>query len=174
MGERPDFLIESRRSDLPRRWGDRTEGWCAPQHQMYEFARNRFRDYTNFSLFSIISRSFNFGTPVLPGQFSGFQQRQEGLDMWPNPKFAGVAIGMLALVFATTGAIAQTAENPPDKKADEVPLSKKLHENDGVLNPPHGVDPEMHQKPPPESSGSKMPIIIPPGEPGGDQSVQPK
>jgi hypothetical protein len=51
-------------------------------------------------------------------------------------------------------------------------LSKKLDKSEGVLKPPTGVDPGIHEKPP--KTGDKMPVIVPPGEPGGDQSVQPK
>lgn len=71
-----------------------------------------------------------------------------------------------------------TAETPSapgatgDAKPDES-LSKKLHKNDGVLKPPHGVDPGIHQ-PVPDHTGDDMPVIVPPGETGGDQSVQPK
>ena len=61
----------------------------------------------------------------------------------------------------------------PKDQSPNAPLSKKLDKNDGVLKPPKGVDPEMHIEPP-ANPGSKMPIIVPPGEPGGDQSVQPK
>jgi hypothetical protein len=68
---------------------------------------------------------------------------------------------------------AQKLDETPNKKSGDVPLSKKLGENEGVLKPPHGVDPGMHQQPP-ANTGDKMPVIIPPGEPGGDQSVQPK
>jgi hypothetical protein len=64
------------------------------------------------------------------------------------------------------------ATSPNDKSTDK-PLGKKLDETEGVIKPPKGVDPEMHIKPP-ASTGDKMPIIVPPGEPGGDQSVQPK
>lgn len=67
------------------------------------------------------------------------------------------------------GANDKTAETKPK---DE-PLSKKLDENDGVLKPPPGVDPGIHQAPP-AHTGDQMPVIVPPGEPGGDQSVQPK
>lgn len=59
-----------------------------------------------------------------------------------------------------------------DTKPDE-PLSKKLNKNDGVLKPPENVDPGIHQ-PAPSHTGDDMPVIVPPGEPGGDQSVQPK
>jgi hypothetical protein len=68
---------------------------------------------------------------------------------------------------------AQKPGETPDKKSGDVPLSKKLNENEGVLKPPHGIDPQMHQQPP-ANTGDKMPVIVPPGEPGGDQSVQPK
>jgi hypothetical protein len=49
-------------------------------------------------------------------------------------------------------------------------LSDKLARTDGVLCPPH-VDPEI-KAPTPETG--KMPVIPPPGSPGGDQSVRPK
>jgi hypothetical protein len=61
----------------------------------------------------------------------------------------------------------------PEGKSPSEPLSKKLDENEGVLKPPTGVDPKMN-KGAPAKSGDKMPVIVPPGEPGGDQSVQPK
>jgi hypothetical protein len=68
------------------------------------------------------------------------------------------------------------SEAPSAKSTDKPnnePLSKKLDKNEGVLKPPSGVDPEIH-KAPPANTGDKMPVIVPPGEPGGDQSVQPK
>ena len=61
----------------------------------------------------------------------------------------------------------------PEGKSPSQSLSKKLDDNEGVLKPPEGVDPKMN-KGAPAKSGDKMPVIIPPGEPGGDQSVQPK
>lgn len=93
------------------------------------------------------------------------------------------AIGMLVISGLTCMpmiAYAQTSEQGPVAKPDappknsgDAPLSKKLDRNDGVLKPPGGIDPEIHQ-PPPANTRDKMPVIIPPGEPGGDQSVQPK
>ena len=68
---------------------------------------------------------------------------------------------------------AQKPGESTDRKSDDVPLSKKLNENEGVLKPPHGIDPEMQQQPP-ANTGDKMPVIVPPGEPGGDQRIQPK
>jgi hypothetical protein len=64
----------------------------------------------------------------------------------------------------------------PGKDAPKLPettgenLSDKLARNDGVLCPPN-VDPDI-RAPTPETG--KMPVIPPPGTPGGDQSVKPK
>jgi hypothetical protein len=73
----------------------------------------------------------------------------------------------------TTPAESAAPQTAADTKPADVPLSKKLDENKGVLKPPPGVDPGIHQ-PAPAQTGDKMPVIVPPGEPGGDQSVQPK
>ena len=53
-------------------------------------------------------------------------------------------------------------------------LSDKLARNDGVLCPPN-VDPDI-KAPTPEvgQGGGQMPVIPPPGSPGGDQTVRPK
>ena len=51
-------------------------------------------------------------------------------------------------------------------------LSEKLARSGGVICPPEHVDPEIRQPTPP--TGGSMPVIPPPGSPGGDQSVQPK
>ena len=64
----------------------------------------------------------------------------------------------------------QTDGKAPDGKAGE-PLSDKLARTDGVICPPN-VDPEI--KAPTPQSGNKMPVIPPPGSPGGDPSIQPK
>jgi hypothetical protein len=50
-------------------------------------------------------------------------------------------------------------------------LSDKLSQSNGVICPPPSVDPGI--KAPAPDTG-KMPVIPPPGSPGGDQSVQPK
>lgn len=51
------------------------------------------------------------------------------------------------------------------------PLSDKLDRQDGVIRPPSGIDPGMTQSPP---ESGKMPVIPPPGTPGGEQGVEPK
>lgn len=72
---------------------------------------------------------------------------------------------------------AEEAQPPstPDQKppASDESLSKKLDKNEGVLTPPSGVDPKIHKEPPTET-GDRMPVIVPPGEPGGNQDIQPK
>ena len=57
----------------------------------------------------------------------------------------------------------------PQSKSNE-PLSDKLARTDGVLCPPN-VDPAIKAPTPP---GGTMPVIPPPGSPGGDPSIQPK
>jgi hypothetical protein len=51
------------------------------------------------------------------------------------------------------------------------PLGDKLAKSDGVLCPPAGVDPEIHA---PTPDGGNMPVIPPPGSPGGNPNVRPK
>ncbi|RTL51684.1 MAG: hypothetical protein EKK40_09120 [Bradyrhizobiaceae bacterium] len=51
------------------------------------------------------------------------------------------------------------------------PLGDRLAKSDGVLCPPPGVDPDMHA---PTPDTGTMPVIPPPGGPGGDPSVRPK
>ena len=52
-----------------------------------------------------------------------------------------------------------------------VALSAKLAKSDGVLCPPSGIDPQMHA---PAPNVGTMPVIPPPGSPGGDPTVRPK
>jgi len=58
-----------------------------------------------------------------------------------------------------------------DQKTGETSLSEKLARSDGVICPPANVDPEIKAATPP---GGSMPVIPPPGSPGGDQSLHPK
>jgi hypothetical protein len=60
------------------------------------------------------------------------------------------------------------AHNPAPPPED---LSNRLARSDGVICPPAAVDPEM--KLPTPQTGN-MPVIPPPGSPGGDPSVRPK
>ena len=51
------------------------------------------------------------------------------------------------------------------------PLSDKLARSGGVLCPPAGIDPEIRA---PTPEGGNMPVIPPPGSPGGDPTIRPK
>jgi hypothetical protein len=64
---------------------------------------------------------------------------------------------------------------PPgtDVNPDKPTLSDKLAQQQGTLQPPQGVDPGMAVSPPAEARGT-MPIIPPPGSPGGNPKVVPK
>lgn len=69
----------------------------------------------------------------------------------------------------TVGKGAETESHRQDGKDD---LSEKLARSGGVICPPEHVDPKIRQPTPP--TGGSMPVIPPPGSPGGDPSVQPK
>ena len=67
---------------------------------------------------------------------------------------------------------ATTGEGEPHNRAPAPDnLSARLAQSDGVICPPPAVDPEM--KLPTPQTGN-MPVIPPPGSPGGDPSVRPK
>jgi hypothetical protein len=50
-------------------------------------------------------------------------------------------------------------------------LSDHLAKSDGVICPPPGIDPEIRS---PAPDVGRMPVIPPPGSPGGDPTVRPK
>jgi hypothetical protein len=72
------------------------------------------------------------------------------------------------------------AAEPPGSAADQPSTdagpsgnpSERLNRSGGVIKPPENVDPGLQKKPPDDSS--KMPVIPPPGTPGGDPNVKPK
>ena len=70
-----------------------------------------------------------------------------------------------------------SAPTPPPEKvapgalADNQTLSDKLSHQEGTLHPPASIDPGMAVQP--HASGS-MPVIPPPGAPGGNPHVVPK
>ncbi|HEY3677957.1 MAG TPA: hypothetical protein VGL45_04500 [Bradyrhizobium sp.] len=63
------------------------------------------------------------------------------------------------------------APNGTTTGQSQAPLGDKLARSDGVLCPPSGVDPQM-RAPAPETG--TMPVIPPPGSPGGDPTIRPK
>jgi len=103
-----------------------------------------------------------------------------------------IALAVAAAMFCVAAADAQNSAATPDPKgcapgerlqsngsgstSPKMPetsgenLSDKLARTDGVLCPPN-VDPDIKA---PTPQGGKMPVIPPPGSPGGNQNVQPK
>jgi hypothetical protein len=61
---------------------------------------------------------------------------------------------------------------PRDGASGDQTLSDKLSQQQGTLQPPT-VDPGI-RKPLPQSGHGAMPVIPPPGTPGGNQQVVPK
>ena len=88
------------------------------------------------------------------------------------------AVAVLGLALAGTGSAHAQQNWQPNASPKDCAnsagqagdLSDKLSQSKGVLCPPD-IDPGM--KAPTPDTG-KMPVIPPPGSPGGDQSVQPK
>ena len=65
--------------------------------------------------------------------------------------------------------VGQGGDLDMQKPAGRHSLSDKLARSDGVICPPENVDPEIKAPTPP---GGPMPVIPPPGSPGGDPNVQ--
>jgi hypothetical protein len=67
-----------------------------------------------------------------------------------------------------------TADNPrppSNETTGSRPLSERLAESKGVICPPTGIDPGLAVPP---KGGGRMPVIPPPGTPGGDPGIEPK
>jgi hypothetical protein len=69
----------------------------------------------------------------------------------------------------------QCAPDTPRPRSNETTgsrsLSDRLAESKGVICPPTGIDPGLAIPP---VGGGRMPVIPPPGTPGGDPGIQPK
>jgi hypothetical protein len=81
------------------------------------------------------------------------------------------------------GVLAAAAEEPSGRPGAGQPAipavppasgtsSSDLNRSGGVIAPPAGIDPEIKQTAP--ATGSTMPIIPPPGTPGGNPAIKPK
>lgn len=98
-------------------------------------------------------------------------------------RLTGIRLVCVALASASVPAVAcaQTApnqsapspKNPSDSDGDQT-LSDRLSRDKGVIRPPDVEAPNGIEKTPPEQPGRTMPVIPPPGSPGGDPSVEPK
>jgi hypothetical protein len=93
--------------------------------------------------------------------------------------------GIFAIAAAVVafGAIDALAADPNGRPVTDQPTpvtapplsgtaSSDLARSGGVITPPPDVDPQMKRAP--SHSADPMPIIPPPGTPGGDPSVKPK
>jgi hypothetical protein len=93
--------------------------------------------------------------------------------------------GLFAIAAAIVGfgAITAVAADPNTRPGADQPAlltdpplrgtsSSDLARSGGVITPPADVDPQIKRLPP--HSGDPMPVIPPPGTPGGDPSVKPK
>ena len=94
-----------------------------------------------------------------------------------GPRFAALAIAAASWLpvpaaHAAEPSATDRSNQPTTDSGPSGNLSERLNRSEGVIKPPENVDPGL-QKPPPDDSG-RMPVIPPPGSPGGDQSVKPK
>jgi hypothetical protein len=64
-----------------------------------------------------------------------------------------------------------TDNKPQSAETTGKSLSEQLARSDGVICPPLGVDPDIRASTP---KGGPMPVIPPPGSPGGDPNIRPK
>ena len=62
---------------------------------------------------------------------------------------------------------------PGRSGSSQEPLGKKLDRTEGVIHPPPGVDPGLTIPPPAQAQGT-MPVLPPPGTPGGEPGPRPK
>ena len=84
----------------------------------------------------------------------------------------GIGCGAVAAAAESTGRVGPGQSATPPVPPASGTLSSDLNRSGGVITPPAGIDPEMKQPPP--QTGAKMPIIPPPGTPGGNPDVKPK
>ena len=83
------------------------------------------------------------------------------------PKAGPAASGDCANSRATIGQSGEVHTSKPGNQD----LSERLAQSNGVICPPEQVDPAIKA---PTPQGGSMPVIPPPGSPGGDTKVQPK
>ena len=90
------------------------------------------------------------------------------------------SVAAVLLSFLPVAVSAEERRDRPNADQPSTPIappesgtsSSDLGRSGGVIIPPAGVDPGMKRTPP--ESGARMPVIPPPGVPGGDPSVKPK
>ncbi len=92
--------------------------------------------------------------------------------MWTIAAAAGGFIAIAALAADPTERAGTDQTKPPTGPPASGTSSSDLGRSGGVITPPPSVDPQMKRTPPP--AGDSMPVIPPPGTPGGDPSIKPK
>lgn len=85
-----------------------------------------------------------------------FQAAAQTMGTKPNPDSSGPQLAV-------------PHEGRGDGTPDDAPGSDR-----GLVRPPRAVDPGIHTAPPAPGSAGTMPVIPPPGTPGGNQQVQPR
>ena len=104
------------------------------------------------------------------------------LDVLQAKRAGGGVAAAFAAVLVGTAAAAQLPvapeSQPPAGDARPAPPhegdpSERLERSEGVIKPPPTGDAEIHV-PPKEPDTGAMPVIPPPGTPGGRQDVRPK
>jgi len=104
--------------------------------------------------------------------------------------FSRSLLVVAALLGGMAGALAQSGDQTPraplDQSNQATPttpensvrpdsgknLTKELAHSDGVIAPPKTNDHAVKQ--PPDTGNASMPVVPPPGTPGGRQDVEPK
>ena len=79
--------------------------------------------------------------------------------------------GFVTIVVAAEEQGASQPSTPAVPPASGATGSELSHSG-GIITPPAGIDPQMKQTPP--LSGDRMPVVTPPGTPGGNPSIIPK
>ena len=83
-----------------------------------------------------------------------------------------IAAALAALTASSADAADTSTAPPPTDLQGGGTLSDKLSTTGGVIHPSTDVDPAIKVAPP--NAGTTMPVIPPPGTPGGDPNVTPK
>ena len=92
--------------------------------------------------------------------------------MWAIAAAVGGFLAIAALAADPSERAGTDQTTPPVAPPASGSSSSDLGRSGGVITPAPTVDPQMKRTPPP--AGDNMPVIPPPGTPGGDPSIKPK
>ena len=156
---------------MVKRRGPPSQGWRT-------FLRNHASDIAAMDLFVVPTIGFDLLYAFVIVRLDYLDQRRRGKRA--GSAYASDATGSngpASVREECDGLLADaiddaTRHHPPQGTTTNEPLSDKLARFAGVLCPPTGVDPEIRATTP--ETGSNMPVIPPPGSPGGDPTIRPK